>query len=79
MAVSSQFHAAAALPPGMNSVPTEQAFGWVLQTQSGRFGEEKNLLSLPGFKPRIIDSSLATVLTTLFWLLRCKVKVKVTL
>ena len=47
------------MPRTLNSWETihvEQEAGWESLIQSGRFGEEKNLLPMLGFEPRIAQS-----------------------
>jgi hypothetical protein len=52
MDVSSQLYAPAALPLGKElPVPLDMRMGGP-QSWSRRYGEEKNLLSLPGIEPR---------------------------
>jgi hypothetical protein len=43
------------IPQPQNRYPLNQMLDWP-QSQSGDFGEEKNLLPLPRFKPRNIQS-----------------------
>jgi hypothetical protein len=41
-------------PAALTMVLTEQECGWT-PGESGRFGDENNLLLLPGFEPRIVQ------------------------
>jgi hypothetical protein len=55
MKLGGQLHALTVLPLGRNPV-THQVGGWVgLQSWSGHFGEEKNLLFLSGFEPQAVQ------------------------
>ena len=53
MVVSGQLHAQASLPPGINTL--NRGVGGP-QSRSGRPGKDTNLLYLPGFERRIIQS-----------------------
>jgi hypothetical protein len=55
MEVSGLLHDPAALLPGNKQVPIEYKVGSP-QSWSEHFDKEKNLLPLPGFKPRFIQS-----------------------
>jgi hypothetical protein len=66
MNVSDQHHAPATLLPGkVPRFPLNRLGG--PQSQSGRFGEETNLLSLARFEPRTVRLSLISISTTLGW------------
>jgi hypothetical protein len=69
MEVSGQLHAPAALTPGKSPWhPLDKRLGGP-QSQSGRGGEEKNLQSLPGLEPPIIQTIGQRYTTELSWLL----------
>jgi hypothetical protein len=56
MEVSGILHTPDALPSGKRS-GTHRLGSWVdLKRRSGRFGEEKNVLLQPGFKPRTLQT-----------------------
>jgi len=52
MDLSGQLHDPTALPPVENSVPIDRRLGGH-QRRAEWFGEENNILNLPGLKPRI--------------------------
>ena len=55
MAICGQHHAPVVVPPGKkHRYPFNTRLGGP-QSRSERFGEDKNLVSLPGFEPRIIQ------------------------
>ena len=45
------------------------------QSRSGNFGEDKNLLTLPGFEPRYFGSTFLSLDTTLTELSRLSVRI----
>ena len=59
--MNSQPHAPASLPPGKELPYLFNSRLGGPQRLSGRFGEKKNLLPLPGFEPRILVNVVTTV------------------
>jgi hypothetical protein len=63
--MSGQLHAPAALPPG--NCPPCQLYRRLggSQSRSGRYGEERNLLPLPGIEPQFLNRSAHSLIAIL--------------
>jgi hypothetical protein len=64
MEVSGQLHAPVTLPPGKQPwYPLYRGLGGP-HSRSEHYGEEKNLLPLPGIKPQILDHGACSLVAT---------------